>query len=125
MFSIDLPVGGAESGALRAVVADDDPAQRALLVRHLTERGYAVAEAADGDRALALIGEQEPALALLCRSMAPYDGDRVAAVARIVCPHTRIILTGGRAEPACDGALPVLPRPVDLEQLDRCLAEAG
>mgnify|MGYP001023284632 CR=1 FL=1 len=122
MFSIDMPAAAERP---RAVVADDDPGQRAALAQHLESCGYAVAEAPDGQRALVLIGELRPALALLRRTLDVCDGERIAVLLPIVSPHTRVILTSSRPDRVAGDAFPVLRRPVDLGLLDRCLAEAA
>ncbi|WP_245593595.1 response regulator [Azospirillum halopraeferens] len=125
MFSIDLPSGVSMAGRPLAVVADDDPDQRSALARHLTGCGYAVHEASDGPAALALIGELLPELALLRRTLDGCDGERIAALVPIVAPHTRVILTSSRPDLVTGDAFPVLRRPVDPGQLDRCLAAAA
>ena len=128
MFSIDADIRRPEPGGRRAVVADDDPDQRAALAHHLTGRGYTVSEVADGFEALSVMGAEAPCLALLRRPPAgdDGDGDRAAALACLLYPRTRIILTASAPQPtagsaAADSPFIVLPRPVDLELLDRCL----
>ncbi|MCW2238305.1 response regulator [Azospirillum canadense] len=126
MFSIEADIWMPPPGGRRAVVADDDPDQRAALARHLAGRGYTVSEAVDGFEALSLIGTESPCVALLRRLPAEddSDGDRAAALACLLYPRTRIILTANAPDPAAeDSPFTVLPRPVDLDQLDRCLAE--
>lgn len=126
MFSIEADIRAPAPGGRRAVVADDDPDQRAALARHLEGRGYTVSEAADGFAALSLIGAESPCLALLRRPPAEDDGDRAAALACLLYPRTRIILTANAPDPAAgDSPFLVLPRPVDLELLDRCLADVA
>ncbi len=128
MFSIEADIRMPPPGGRRAVVADDDPDQRAALARHLEGRGYTVSEAADGFEALSLIGTESPCVALLRRPPAEEDGDgngdRAAALACLLYPRTRIILTANAPDPAAeDSPFTVLPRPVDLDLLDRCLAD--
>ncbi|MBP2294031.1 response regulator [Azospirillum rugosum] len=130
MFSIEADIRAPAPGGRRAVVADDDPDQRAALARHLAGRGYTVSEAADGFAALSLIGAESPCLALLRRPAAEDDGDRggdrAAALACLLYPRTRIILTANAPDPAVgDSPFLVLPRPVDLDLLDRCLDQIG
>lgn len=122
MFDIEARVRLPDSGGWRAVVADDDPSQRAALIAHLSNRGFSVCTAADGYDAIALIGAESPSLVLLHTEGEDGTGDRAAALASMLYPHTRIILTAARAAAAADdGPFPVLPRPVDLSLLDRCL----
>jgi two-component system nitrate/nitrite response regulator NarL len=69
---------------LRVVVADDHPLFRQGIVRALEAAGdHVVAEAADGDAALAAIAAGSPDVALVDVSMPGLDGiDVVRAVAR-------------------------------------------
>ena len=126
MFSIEARIRTPQPGGRRAVVADDDREQRATLARHLEARGFTVAEADDGYEALTIIGAEAPSVALLRRRMASYDGDRAAALARLLYPQTRIILTTSHPDLiAGDTPFPILLRPVDVTQLDRCLDADG
>ncbi|WP_448203666.1 response regulator [Azospirillum sp. sgz302134] len=125
MFSIKADIALPRSGGRRAVIADDDPAQRATLARHLAERGFAVSEAADGFTALSIIGEEAPAIALLHRPD-EEDGDRAAALASLLYPHTRIIMTVSQPDVMPENSpFTLLTRPVDLRALDRCLDALG
>lgn len=126
MFSIDARIRAPGTGGRLAVVADDDLEQRAALVRHLADRGYTVAEANDGYEALSIIGREAPLLALLRRRLVEDDADRAAALARMLYPQTRVIITANHPELVPDEApFTVLTRPVDLRLLDRCLDEVG
>lgn len=126
MFEIEATIRVPEGGGRRAVVADDDPGRRAVLCDHLSRRGYAVFQALDGYEALSLIGAEAPALAVMqCH---PVDGaaDRAAALACLLYPRTRIILTAEEAVdcgsgPDGESPFTVLARPLDLALLDRCL----
>ncbi|HYG91720.1 MAG TPA: response regulator [Azospirillum sp.] len=126
MFSIEAKIRSPGLGGRLAVVADDDLEQRAALVQHLSGRGYTVAEANDGYEALSIIGSQAPLLALLRRRLVADDADRAAALARMLYPQTRIIITANHPE-LVPGEAPftVLTRPVDLHLLDRCLEETA
>lgn len=122
MFSIDADIHAPDTGGRRALVADDDPAQREALTRHLTQRGYRVSQARDGMDALTIIGAEAPQIALLQRAPNDDSGGRAAALATMLYPHTRIIVTANADDDAPGNeAFPVLRRPVNLDQLDRCL----
>ncbi len=128
VFSIDADIQTPEPGGRRALVADDDPQQRATLIQHLTARGFRVSTASDGMNALTLIGSEAPSVALLQRHGADGSGERTAALAAMLYPHTRILVTaspdgvGGETVGAAEGEpFPVLRRPVNLDQLDRWL----
>ena len=126
MFSIEARIGMASPARL-AVVADTDAEQRAAVTRQLEDLGFTVAQAADGYEALSIIGERGPGLALLRRHADSDDGDRAAALARMLYPRTRIIMTTGAADAALPGddAFTVLNLPADARGLDRCLLEAA
>jgi DNA-binding response OmpR family regulator len=125
VFSIDADIHAPDTGGRRALVADDDPTQREALIHHLTQRGYRVSQARDGMDALAIIGAEAPRIALLQRGPNDDAGERAAALAAMLYPHTRIIVTTNADAPddgaLGDGPFPVLRRPVNLDQLDRCL----
>ena len=109
-----------------AVVADDDLEQRAAVTRQLEDLGFTVAHAKDGYEALSIIGEREPNLALLRRRAESDDGDRAAALARMLYPRTRIIMTASSADAMVeDDAFTVLTLPADAHGLDRCLEAAA
>ncbi|CAO3441822.1 hypothetical protein [Azospirillum argentinense] len=125
-FSIDADIRLPGQGGRSAVVADDDPGQRDALARHLAERGFTVSTVSGGFEALSLIGAEGPAVALLRRHRLEDEGDRAAALACMLYPHTRIILTAGAPDAQLDAEpgnspVTVLARPVDLALLDCCL----
>lgn len=124
MFDIEARIAVPESGGHNAVVADVDPAARAVLVDHLQLRGFAVWEADSGIAALALIGHHAPAIALLGQRMS--DGERAVALSAMLYPFTRVIITTTDRPLALlcledDSPFIRLGYPVDLAALDRCL----
>lgn len=124
MFSIEAQVRMAFPARL-AVVADDDPVQRAAVSRQLEAKGFTVAQADSSYAALTIIGEREPGIALLRRHADSDEGERAAALARMLYPRTRIIMTSSRAEALPgDEAFEVLTLPADAGGLDRCLEAA-
>ena len=120
MFSIDAEIGSPGHGGRRAVVSDRDAGHRDALSRHLTGRGFHVSHADGALDALAIIGAEAPSVVLLHSEENSDDGDRTVALAAMLYPRTRIIVMAAAGMPG-DGAFPVLHRPVDLAQLDRCL----
>ncbi len=56
------------------LVADDDPSARRALRRILEGAGYGVTEAADGEEARQLVGQESPALVILDIAMPGLDG---------------------------------------------------
>lgn len=95
-------VGAAATEKVRVVVGDDHPLFRDGLVRALTSSGAVdvVAEAEDGDAALALIRTHLPQVALLDYRMPGMDGAKVAAVVRRDDLPTRVLLLSAHDEPA-------------------------
>lgn len=120
MFSIDADIRSPGYGGRRAVVSDDDAGQREALTRHLVHRGFHVSQATGGLDALSIIGAEAPSVALLRSDHGDGDGERAAALAAMLYPQTRIIFTASVGLPD-DGSFPVLRRPVNMDQLDRCL----
>lgn len=122
MFTIDLPSN--TPPPRHAVVADADPAQRMALAGLLRRRGFTVAVAADAMTALTLMGEQDTALALMARDGA----EQAAALAVVLYPRTRILLTVpvAAALPGGDAPFPLLPLDPDpdalADRLDRWLS---
>lgn len=125
MFDIEAQVRLPDGGPRRAVIADDDLDHRTRLARHLAVRGFAVSEAKDGYEALSMIGSEAPQVALIPCGIAGDDGGgRAAALANMLYPHTRIILTVATPDGLDpDSPFLILRRPVDLALLDRCLTE--
>jgi CheY-like chemotaxis protein len=70
----------------RILVVDDEAANRALVRKVLEPLGYTVAEAADGQEALAAVATQPPDLLLLDLEMPRVDG---LAVARAIKSNER------------------------------------
>jgi adenylate cyclase len=68
------PGGPRDTPHDRILVVDDDPANRALLRRHLERVGYAVTEAQDGRTAARLVGTEPFDLVLLDLVMPGVDG---------------------------------------------------
>ncbi|HKQ57543.1 MAG TPA: response regulator, partial [Candidatus Eisenbacteria bacterium] len=55
------------------LVVDDDPQLRALLVRFITDEGYATVTASNGEEALAAVAREAPDLILLDVEMPVMD----------------------------------------------------
>ena len=76
------------------VVVDDDPAVRAMVSRVLSEDGYRVAEAADGEGLVAALAGEPPDLVLLDIVLAGEDGLDLLATLRRTSDVPVIMLTG-------------------------------
>jgi PAS domain S-box-containing protein len=113
-----------------ALVVDDEEAVRAAARGMLEELGYRCLEAADGERALALL-EREPGLKLLFTDVVmpgPVKGEELAARARRLRPDLPILLTSGYArtlqlqEPLAE--FPLLGKPYGRQELARKVQQA-
>ena len=87
---------------VRVVVGDDHRGFRAAVVRALASSGAVdvVAEASDGDEALALIKEHLPDVALVDYRMPGLDGAQIAAAVRREELPTRVLLLSAYDESA-------------------------
>jgi two-component system, cell cycle sensor histidine kinase and response regulator CckA len=78
------------------LVADDHPAVLDSVSGYLEQNGFeVVACATRGDDALAMIAQEQPAIALLDVRMSSLTGIEVARRASLVAPQTRIVLFTG------------------------------
>lgn len=109
------------------LVADDDTAVREALARYLDRLGYEVSQAADGEVALATLGQRRFA-AMICDVRMPrLTGDQLVPRAIAVDPDLAIIMLTAVGEPTLaiqclkHGAMDYLIKPVDLEELGLAL----
>ena len=109
----------------RILVADDDPASAELLSYFLESRGYEVATAPDGNRALDMGTSGEYSLVILDVHMPMYDGVELLEFLRKrykLHPIKVIALTGDLSEEVrqalqAGGIDSFLTKPVDLHRL--------
>jgi DNA-binding response OmpR family regulator len=111
----------------RVLVIDDDPSIRQVVGYVLSDEGYQVDEAANGERALEAIARHHPDLILLDMKMPVMDGwefarryrerhDRRAAII-VITAATDAALRGAHVE-----ADDFLAKPFDLDTLIECVA---
>jgi PAS domain S-box-containing protein len=110
------------------LVVDDDEDVRAFLINSLEGMGYAVAEAASGEEALARVVEEAPDLALVDYAMPNMHGAEVARAAREIAPGLPILFVTGYAESekldeALGAGAPVLRKPFTLAELAAAVEE--
>jgi len=75
----------------RCLIADDHPALTSAVAHYLSENGFQiVGPAADGRRAVALVAEEKPELALVDYRMPRLQGLELIAAIREASPDTRI-----------------------------------
>jgi CheY-like chemotaxis protein len=109
----------------RVLVADDDPANIELLAAFLESKGYKVATALDGNRAVELGTTGDFQVAILDVHMPMYDGIEVLQILRrrhVLHPIKILALTGDateevRADLVLAGIDAYMVKPVDLSQL--------
>lgn len=110
----------------RILVADDDPASAELLTYFLESKGYEVATALDGNRALEMGTSGDFQLVILDVHMPMYDGVEILQFLRrryVLHPIKVIALTGDLSNEVRDalangGIDSYLSKPVDLHLLD-------
>ncbi|MFD4837508.1 ATP-binding protein [Achromobacter sp. NPDC058515] len=106
------------------LVAEDEPAVRAVTAEVLQELGYAVVEATDGASALRRLSSDMRLDLLVCDLGLPggMSGRQVAEAARVLRPGLKVLFMTGHGQNAYgEGGLepgtPVLPKPFALEDL--------
>lgn len=115
------------------IVADDHPLFRDGLVRALSGSGLVevVGEAEDGPSALALIKEQQPAVALLDHQMPGMDGAQVAAAVHRDELPTRVLLVSANSDAAIvyqalqQGAAGFLPKESSRSEIVNAVLECA
>lgn len=107
----------------KVLVVDDDRSQCEIVAKLLTDRGYEVDTACDGNEALGMMGRKRYALALLDYQMPGMNGVEVYQQARELQPGLRgVFLTAyttiDTVFPAISaGVERVLAKPVDAREL--------
>ena len=110
------------------LIVDDDESTREMLVMALTEEGYRTGEAGDGREAIRFLTDQRPDLVLLDVRMPGMTGPELLSLLRRQHPGLPVVLTS--ADPRLvhdathEGAVDVLIKPFDLDQLTDTVARA-
>jgi two-component system response regulator MprA len=108
---------------MQILVVDDDPSVRSSLQRALALEQYDVIEAADGERALELIGAQEPDAVILDVAMPRLDGLETCRRLRRDGSRVAVLMltaresVGDRVAGLDAGADDYLVKPFALEEL--------
>lgn len=111
----------------RVLVVDDEPFVREVLSRFLSERGYQVDVAEDGQAALALIRADAPDIVLLDLKMPRLGGLELLRILRDDGAELAVITISGHADEdtareSLDlGAADFINKPFDLEYLETSL----
>ena len=119
-FYVQLPVVKPQ-----ILLADDEPAIRALVRANLERHGFLVEEASDGDRAIELLKNSSPHILLLDISMPGMDGFTVIRIIREEMQNSSlpiIVTTSDGAIEAKEKALKMgandfLTKPLDLQDM--------
>jgi DNA-binding NtrC family response regulator len=119
------------SRALRVLVADDERNLRELMVRELSRRGHEVEGVADGEVALARVGEGTFDVVVLDMKMPRKEGIEVLrALAEMPEAPQAIVMTGFQevataVEAMKLGAYDYLTKPTKIEELDVLIRKAA
>jgi CheY-like chemotaxis protein len=107
---------------LRVLVVDDNTMVRESFVELLSRRGYAVAEAEDGERAIGVIRSTACQLAIVDVMMPTMGGLEFRQELKSIAPETKVIFVTGQPDrfqqlvdddpDYLDGAMTVLFKPV-------------
>ena len=125
-------IGGLETpeekdltGEATILLVEDEDAVRVFGARALTNKGYRVLEAMDGEQALDVINESEESIDLIITDvmMPGMDGHTLVRLVQEELPDIKVILMSGYAEDAipgeiaCDPSINFLPKPFSLQDL--------
>lgn len=110
---------------MRVLIADDDPAARAMVRLVVVHAGHEAHAVGDGAAALAALLDEQYDLALLDLQMPELDGDEVARRLRAARPGlvTRLVACTAGVSPGAEATLRVhgfdacLAKPVSLAAL--------
>jgi CheY-like chemotaxis protein len=105
----------------KILAVEDEALVRILIVETLTDAGHDVLEAADGEAALAIVGEN-PDIELIVTDirMAKMDGFTLAVAARAIRPDVRVLFMTGYMGTDIPAKIPdakVLQKPFDPDEL--------
>jgi CheY-like chemotaxis protein len=128
--AVSEPVTGPiEGGTETILVVEDDPEVRATVVELLTELGYRVLKASDGQSALAVIQSGMPVDLLFTDVVmpGPVRSPELARQAKAILPDLEVLFTSGYTENAIvhggrlDPGVSLLSKPYRREDLARKL----
>lgn len=107
------------AGGAHVLVVDDDPEVRDALADALREHGYSVSAAADGYEALEAIQQRRPDLVVTDLMMPSMNGWELLGALHEDPELATIptLIISARREARIERALPVLPKPLDLDTL--------
>ena len=110
------------------LIVEDDELVRELGVEFLSDAGFEILEASNGEEALSLL-ETNPNITVLFTDInmpGPLDGIALASVAAVQWPHLAIIIGSGKALPRSGGLLSgitFIRKPCDPERVVQLIRE--
>jgi PAS domain S-box-containing protein len=118
---------GKPASTAPVLLVEDNAVTRKMMRLALAAEGYSVIEAADGQTALHLVAEQEPAMVLLDCKLPDMDGFEVARRIHALAPSLPVVAVTGwahadEARVLTAGFLDVLLKPVDSSRLVEIVA---
>ena len=111
------------------LLVDDEEIFRKRLAQAFSRRGFTVYEAADFDKAVAILKDFEPQMALVDLRMPGRSGLELVAEAKRLRPAIRIVVLTGYGSIATAsqaiklGALYYLPKPADVDEILHAFAK--
>lgn len=88
------------AGPFTVLFVEDEHAMRELVRDILSQKGFVVLTAADGDEALRLLTGRHIDLLLTDIVMPGMDGFQLATQAKLIRPHLKVLYTSGYAQKA-------------------------
>jgi DNA-binding NtrC family response regulator len=122
---------GKKPAGLRILVVDDEPLIRWSVTETLTERGYAVVQAADASSARSAVFDDTFDVVLLDYRLPDSDDLSLLASIRREAPHAQVIMMTAFGRPdviyaALDlGAYCVIGKPFEMQAVADLVAEAA
>jgi len=109
------------------LIVEDEEGMREALCEWLTEGGYKVETAKNGEDGLRIISDYDVALVLLDLRLPGKDGISVLKEAKTIRPQLKVIIITAYPSPQTkeaalkEGAVDYLPKPFDLNDLEKLI----
>jgi DNA-binding NtrC family response regulator len=109
------------------LIVEDEESMRQALREWLTEGGYKVETAKDGEEGLKIISDHDVALVLLDLRLPGKDGISVLKEAKNIRPQLKVIIITAYPSPQTkiaalkEGAVDYLPKPFDMNDLEKII----
>ena len=116
--------------AVRLLLVDDEVGYLEVLSKRLRKRGFEVLTARSGAEAIRALRDHDVDVAVLDLKMEGMDGIELLRILKQMLPELKVImLTGHGSERAArdglaQGASDYLTKPIELEELVRCIRTA-